>query len=286
MSEEKQKGILKLLKDIKKKVFSKDRIIEEIKKIGENKDNFSLYEDLIPLLNDFKDEEDIIFALRETFTNLNITAHQMNELGIDKEDENDPDGAIHKYELAVTINPSYQWAFYNMGRMYGDVKKDYDKSIECYLKATKINKHYGDAWNNLGNIYSKLNRFSLAKQAYEKSYQSPTYNAKQYPYFNLGLLYDKVEQHNKAIEFYLKAIEIKKDYAKAYYNAAKSYKKLGQDEKCMDFFAMSLEIDGSFEKSIRDQGVSVEEIMARQLIKKLTVTDEQKKAKAKELLGI
>ncbi len=270
MSKKNEKGILKILKDIKDRKLPKEEIIEKIREIGENKDNLTLATDLIPLIRDFQDDEDIVFVIREVLAKLQITTYMMNEKGIDREDDNDPDGAIQMYELCLIIDPSYQWAWYNMGRMYGDVKNDYERSIECYKEAIKINDSYGDAWNNMGNVYSKINRFSLAKHAYEKSYSSPGYTAKHFPYFNLGLLYDKVENHKKAIEYYLKSIEIKRDYAKAYYNAAKSYKKLGDMTKSMDFFARTLEFDSTYEKSVSEQGVSVEEIIAREIIKKLT----------------
>jgi len=271
----KDKEFLNVLKDIKKRKISKEEVIEKIREIGEVPDNINFAEDLILLIDDFKKDEDINFVLREVLKKLNITGYFMNEKGIQKEDAEDSDEAIRMYELCLILDPNYHWAWYNMGRMYGDVKKDYEKAIECYKNAVEINDNYGDGWNNLGNIYSNIGRYSLAKHAYEKAASSPAYSAKYFPLFNLGLLYDKVENHKKAIKCYSKAIELKKDYAKAYYNAAKSYKKIGETTKCMNFFAKALEIDTSFEKSIRDQGVRIEEIVARELIKKLSAPEQK-----------
>lgn len=263
-----KKSILKIIEDIKSKTLSHEEIIENIEEIGKTGDN-SLADDLILLIDEFKDDEEIILALREVLIKLGITPFYMNEAGIAKEDAGDYNSAIRKYELCVKLDPNYHWAWYNMGRMYGNQKKDSEKAIELYKKAVSINENYGDGWNNLGNIYLRLNQLNLAKQAYERSIQCNDYNAKYFPYFNLGLVYDRIEDQKKALENFLKAIEQKSDYSKAIFNAGKTYKKLGDFEKANEYFAKALKYDLSLEPSIRELGVIIEEVMAIELLKNL-----------------
>ena len=270
MSDDRQQGLLKAIQDLKTKDLSPDKIKKLLEKIGEI-GNKNLSDDLIPLIDKYENNKDLLFVLRETMSKLGITPYLLNEEGIKEEDANQVDGAIHKYELAVKLDPTYHWAWYNLGRML-DRKNLTEKAIEMYKKALEVNENYGDAWNNLGNIYSRINRFSLAKEAYERSYNCPTYDSKHFPYFNLGLLYDKVEDQEKAIEYYLKAIEMKNDYAKAYYNLGVSYKKIGgaeNMEKAMEAFSETIKLDSTYINDIRDKGIIIEELMALEIIKKL-----------------
>ncbi|MHA1385406.1 MAG: tetratricopeptide repeat protein [Candidatus Helarchaeota archaeon] len=283
MSTSKKKGILKILNDIKSKTLTKEQLIENLVKLREIGDK-SLADDLIPLLDEY-DSGDVIFNIRETLARLGITADFMNGEGIKKEDEGDYDGAIKKYELCVKIDPYYQWAYYNLGRMYGDKKKNNEKAIELYKKAVSVNKNYGDGWNNLGNIYSRINQLSYAKEAYEKSIQSVGYKSKHYPYYNLGLIYEKVGNLDKALEHFLKATELKKDYAKALYNAGRIYRKLGEYEKADKYFAEAIKHDETYEQDIRDLGVIVEEVIARQILKKLDTFEIDDEKQEKQVKG-
>ena len=270
MSDDRQQGLLKAIQDLKTKDLAPEKIKELLQKIGEIGSN-ALADDLVSLIDKYEHDKELLFVLRETMSKLDITPYFLNEEGIKEEDADRVDGAIHKYELAVKLDPSYHWAWYNLGRML-DRKKFTDKAIEMYKKALEVNENYGDAWNNLGNIYSRINRFSLAREAYERSYNCPTYDSKHFPYYNLGLLFDKVEDQEKAIEYYLKAIEIKKDYAKAYFNLGVSYKKIGGGknmEKAMEAFSETIKIDSTFINDIRDKGIIIEELMAIEIIKKL-----------------
>ncbi|NHI92448.1 MAG: tetratricopeptide repeat protein [Candidatus Lokiarchaeota archaeon] len=270
MSNDRQQGLLKAINDLKTKDLSPSEIKEILEKVAEIGDK-NLSDDLIPLIDKFENDKEIIFLLKETLSKLQITPYNLNEEGIAEEDADNVDGAIHKYELCVKLDPSYHWAWYNLGRML-DRKHLTEQAIDMYKKALEVNENYGDAWNNLGNIYSKINRFSLAREAYERSANCPAYDSKHFPYFNLGLLYDKVDDHGKAIEYYSKAIELRNDYAKAHYNIGRSYKKLGgaeNIEKAKEFFSESIKLDSSLINEIRDQGVIIEELMALEILKKL-----------------
>ncbi|NVM02765.1 MAG: tetratricopeptide repeat protein [Candidatus Helarchaeota archaeon] len=279
MSQATKKRISKLIKDIKSKTLSHDKLIESIKEIGV-KGNKSLADDLIPLLDEF-DEKDVITNLKDTIKKMGITADFMNQEGIKKEDENDFDGAIRMYELCVKLDPKHKWAWYNMARMYNNQKNNKEKAIELYKEAVSVDENYGDAWNNMGNVYLDLNQLSLAKQAYERTLQSKGYNFKHFPYYNLGLVYNRVNNPKKALDFFLKALQIKGDYARALYHTGKTYRILEEHEKASEYFALALEHDKHFEKSIRDLGVVMEEVITKQILRKLDKfePDQDKKGK-------
>ncbi len=281
MSQATKKRISKLIEDIKSKTLTHEKLMEAILEIGE-KGNKSFADDLIPLLDEIE-EKDIKFQLKNSILKLGITAQYMNQEGIRKEDENDLDGAIRKYELCVKLDPKHKWAWYNLARMYDKHKNNLEKAIEFYKEAVAVDKNYGDGWNNMGNIYLDLNQLSLAKQAYEKAIQSKGYDFKYYPYYNIGLVYNRVNNPKKALEYFLKAIEIKSDYARALYHTGKTYRMLEEHEKASEYFARALEHDKKLEKSMRELGVVMEEVITKQILRKLNKFEPDQDKKSIEI---
>ena len=51
------------------------------------------------------------------------------------------------------------------------------------------------------------------------------------------------KEYDKAISFYLKAIELKPDYAEAYYNLGLAYKNQGNLTKAIESYKKAIEVD-------------------------------------------
>jgi len=88
-------------------------------------------------------------------------------LGIAYNDEGNYDKAIECYQKAITIDPDYADAYYNLGLAYKD-KGNYDKAIECWQKAIDINPDNAVTYNNMGlAYYSKGWETSAADYLYQ-----------------------------------------------------------------------------------------------------------------------
>ena len=64
---------------------------------------------------------------------------------------------------AITINPNYAAAHYNLGNIFQELGDD-QKAKECYEKAIEINPNYINALNNLGVIFLGIRRTSKSKR--------------------------------------------------------------------------------------------------------------------------
>jgi Tfp pilus assembly protein PilF len=62
-------------------------------------------------------------------------------------------------------------------------------------------------------------------------------------YIDRGLKYARVEQYDKAIQDFSKAIEINPSYGKAYHNRAVAFTKIGDSEEAAADFAMCFNIN-------------------------------------------
>ncbi|SMN16475.1 TPR domain protein, putative component of TonB system [uncultured Candidatus Thioglobus sp.] len=72
-------------------------------------------------------------------------------------------------------------------------------------------------------------------------------------YFNIGYLYDELDGKDnlqKAIDAYQKAIEIKPDDHEAYYNMGIAYNKLSKHNKAIDFYNKAIDINQHIGKDI------------------------------------
>ena len=62
-------------------------------------------------------------------------------------------------------------------------------------------------------------------------------------YRNRGLSYSDLDQHQRAIEDFDKAIQLDPGYAKAYYNRGLAYRRLGQHTKAEADYARACSLD-------------------------------------------
>jgi len=94
----------------------------------------------------------------------------------------------------------------------------------------------------LAKSLEKLDRKAEAIQQYETALESAKPADKLAIYKTLGYLYSKVEQRDKAIVVYLKAVELDKSDANLFYNLADLYEKAGNKEKANQYLGEALKL--------------------------------------------
>lgn len=97
-------------------------------------------------------------------------------------------------------------------------EEEYDKAIKSFKKAVKIDPSFAFAWDNLGLAYRKTQRYKKAIKSYEKSIEiDPTGLT---PRQNLAIVYNYTKDFNKAIEVYKGMAEIDDTNPEVYYGIA------------------------------------------------------------------
>jgi len=169
----------------------------------------------------FHEAVDKIKALNESYPKepllFNLIGACYKELG-------QLEGAAKMFEVAVSINPKYAEAHYNLGVIHQALGR-LDAAVINYSKAIVITPNYPDAHNNLGTSLYELGRLqdSIKSLEWAVAYKYDFSEAHN----NLGRSLNAFGRVEAAIKSFKNAVLYKPGYAKAYFNLALSFKDIG-----------------------------------------------------------
>lgn len=120
--------------------------------------------------------------------------------------------------------------------MLANITQDYSNEIDSVFllqKALTVDPTYYKAYYNLGNLYFQDDKLIKAIENYELAIK---YNKKfAYAYYNLGCCYLKDGKYSKAKSYFLKAIKLKSNEANFYYNLALTCKKMNDNKQVQTY---------------------------------------------------
>jgi len=146
--------------------------------------------------------------------------------------------AISRLENVLTVEPENTKVYFLLGRLYY-LQANYDAALSSYAKIHKLHpKGSPELWNNLGLLYTKMKQYEKAQEVYDKALVL----RKDYPEanYNLGLLFVKTKKLEKAKTYFQKAIELRPKYAQAFYSLASVYAQLNEHEKAVEAYEKTL----------------------------------------------
>jgi tetratricopeptide (TPR) repeat protein len=156
--------------------------------------------------------------------------------------------AIDYLEKAIKIHPAYRNAYLLLGNA-NYYLNNFEKSIQYFDHSLTIDPEFQDAIKNLpivlrdGGRYmgQNANNFTKAEEWLERSY---TMNPADYETCRLlGITYGIQGRNEKAIEYFLKAVELRPDIAANFSSLGTAYMNIGDNEKAREAFNKAVEID-------------------------------------------
>lgn len=133
-------------------------------------------------------------------------AVDLNEQGLAIQKTN-PKLAEELYKQAIEKDPSFYYAYNNLGILYSDNGRS-QEAFDMYQKAIQVKPDYAKAYNNLGVWYYDLGDKKKALELYEISitFSDQTH---ENSYGNIALILDlEMGKTNEAIPYYKKAVEL------------------------------------------------------------------------------
>jgi tetratricopeptide (TPR) repeat protein len=132
--------------------------------------------------------------------------------------------AVRHYRKAIKLDPAMSDAHYNLGNTLL-VLEQYRQAGECYKTVIAQRPDYPDARINLAIVLQKLGDYSSAERMLRSVAQKYRSAA---AYMNLGQLYQSTNDQQRAIDCYLKALELKPHFPTAQLRLGGLYETLGR----------------------------------------------------------
>jgi tetratricopeptide (TPR) repeat protein len=122
--------------------------------------------------------------------------------------------------------------------------EDWKSPALFWRKTLEVSPHSPRAHNNMGTVYIRERNFDKAIEEFEKAIElNPEYAL---GYFNLGDLYTLLGEKDKAINFYYKAIKLRPWYQNTYNNLGALYINLGNSKEAIPLLEKAIEIYPDF----------------------------------------
>lgn len=127
--------------------------------------------------------------------------------------EGDYDRAVQLYKDSLALKPTAEahtflgWTYHFQGKIQEAIE-------ECKL-AIQLDPDFGNPYNDIGAYLIDLGRYDEAIPWLEQAMTAKRYEARHYPYFNLGRVYFAKGAINRARELFLKSLEIEPRYTLA-----------------------------------------------------------------------
>ena len=164
------------------------------------------------------------------------------DLALACSDAGQNDRAIELLKETVAIQPEHAAAHANLGAVYGIIGR-YDTGIQYLERALELQPDHARAHRNLGLIHRARGRYPEAIEHLEKALELQGGQANAMAYLNIGDTYYDMGEHEKAVPYFQKAIQINPNHANAHLLLGLSYRALNRGGEARVQFKKTLELE-------------------------------------------
>ncbi len=173
-----------------------------------------------------------IFSVNNTFADSSLFEQQKKEIIAVYNSNNIKETYNMISKITAEERDAELW--FLLANLSQDLDKE-DDAITFLQKAISVNPEFDKAHYNLANIYLSKNKYNMAIEEYKLAIKYKKDFA--FSHYNLGCTYLAQKNYNKAISSFKKAIELKKDEPSFYYNISIAYDAVDKKEKAEDAYA-------------------------------------------------
>lgn len=114
--------------------------------------------------------------------------------------------AAHLYQQSIETHPTAEaytflgWTYNMMGQL--------EEAIHMCHQAINVDPAYGNPYNDIGVYLIEQEQWQEAIPWFEKAIAAPRYEVRQFPYMNLGRVYEHLGRYRTALQCYDKALRL------------------------------------------------------------------------------
>lgn len=221
------------LMEINEYSLANDFMLIAIKDFEENKP-----ESITQILNNNKvNEVQAEILYKNQLANL-IVSYANSEQGIQNYES-----AYENYKKAIELNDKNSNAWYNLGELCFNIRKETEESIIAYKKTLELNPRDYDAWISLGHVYFSLLKIQKALDCLNKGLEiNPKH---EIGLGNKGEIFYKLGQLNESEKIFKEIIRINPGNAYAFVYLYYIQRKKGNEELANKYAIIANKLDSS-----------------------------------------
>ncbi len=174
------------------------------------------------------------------------------EIALNFEQVNKYDDALKYLTEAYVLDNSFLPIIYELAYCCEKTGK-FEKSIRFYKIYLDQEPFSCDAWYNLGLVYNKIDDYNSAIDAYD--YAIAIDNKFETVYFNKANSLANAEIYTEAIEVYHEYIKIAKESPEAFFYIAECYMRIDDFEMAEKYYSKTLKLDEKFSDALFGIGI-------------------------------
>lgn len=151
------------------------------------------------------------------------------------------DEALKHLNRALTLNPRYDLALYALGLAHS-MNGNFEESVKYLQNCLKINPTLSDAHNILGSVYQEMGLIDQAEREFRIALSDKNYKSRDNSYYNLARLCVTKDKLQEALDYVEKALEINSRMAMAYNLKGVILERLNNFEGAIESYKKATEI--------------------------------------------
>lgn len=183
----------------------------------------------IPALSRAKDWRDALVLFEDILEHYPESFVALNSAGVECMYRNEDKKALNYFDKAIAVNTKNYKGFYNRG-LLALKTGDAQEAIKSFNRCLELSD-YVKAYSGRAGAYYQLHDFSKAIEDAEHAVEMDPNYAKSF--FILGNCYNDLNQMDKALEYYNKAIALQGQEADFYFKRAIVYGKKQDFQTCL-----------------------------------------------------
>lgn len=137
-------------------------------------------------------------------------AQRLFEEAFQKQQQGNLTEAIELYSRSIELSPTPE-AHTFLGWAYS-LQNRYSDAIEECHKAIRLDPDYGNPYNDIGAYLIETGKYDEALPWLEKATQAKRYDSYCYPHYNMGRIWEKKGDWQRALQSYQTALQENGEY--------------------------------------------------------------------------
>jgi Flp pilus assembly protein TadD len=151
------------------------------------------------------------------------------------------DEAIKYFNKSISLDAQYHLSYNGLGIAYL-MKGEFKTAIDFFQKTLNLNPALTEAHNYMGTAYQEMGMLDKAEQEFRTAASDANYKSRELPYYNLARLYFTQDKTKDALYYAQKSIETNPRLVMAHNLEGVLYERLNDFDKAIESYKRALKL--------------------------------------------